>query len=119
MAQPLRTNSPMTSIDTKVIEVELNELRHHLEQEVKKRTEQLTRCITLLESCNATLCDKLELARTELAALKQQLAVQVVQPDPVAQTNDGDMRSDNIGKPIRSLQWHAEWQQDQAVLLNS
>lgn len=74
MAQPLRTNSPMTSIDTRVIEVELNELRHHLEQEVKKRTEQLTRCITLLESCNATLCDKLALAHKKFAALRRQPA---------------------------------------------
>lgn len=73
MTQPLQTNQSLTSITEimKAMEAELNEHRYHLERKVEQRTEQLTRRITLLESCNATLCDKLALAYEELAALKQ------------------------------------------------
>ena len=119
MTQPSQTHSSMTPIDTKAMEAELKELRYHLERKVEKRTEQLTKCITLLESCNATLCDKLELARTEFAALKQQLAVQAIQLDPVTQTNDRVKQLDSIGLQALSLPWHTERQQDQAAPLNS
>lgn len=76
MTQPLQTNQSLTSITEimKAMEAELNEHRYHLERKVEQRTEQLTRRITLLESCNATLCDKLALAYKELATLKQQPA---------------------------------------------
>jgi hypothetical protein len=53
---------------------ELNEHRYYLEWNVERRTEQLLKRTELLEYCNATLCDKLALARKELVALKQELA---------------------------------------------
>lgn len=60
--------------DRKEMEAELNEHRYCLERNVERRTEQLVKSMTLLESCNAALCDKLALAQKELATLKQQLA---------------------------------------------
>lgn len=60
--------------EMKVMEAELNEHRYYLEQKVEQRTEQLERRITLLESCNATLCNKLAQAREEITALRKQLA---------------------------------------------
>lgn len=57
--------------EIKAMEAELNEHRYHCERKVKQRTAQLVKRISLLESCNATLCDKLALANKELAALKQ------------------------------------------------
>ena len=58
--------------EMKAMEAELNEHRYYLERKVEQRTEQLMRRLALLESCNASLCDKLALAYKELAALKQQ-----------------------------------------------
>ncbi|OGT15918.1 MAG: hypothetical protein A3J49_01945 [Gallionellales bacterium RIFCSPHIGHO2_02_FULL_57_16] len=58
----------------KRLESELNEHRYYLEQKVEQRTEQLIRRITLLESCNATLCNKLAQAKRDVAALHKQLA---------------------------------------------
>lgn len=58
--------------EMKAMEAELNEHRYYLERKVEQRTEQLMRRLALLESCNASLCDKLALAHKELAALKQQ-----------------------------------------------
>lgn len=58
--------------EMKAMESELNEHRYYLERKVEQRTEQLMRRLALLESCNASLCDKLALAHKELAALKQQ-----------------------------------------------
>lgn len=60
--------------DRKEMEAELNEHRYRLEHQVKRRTEQLARSMTLLESCNAALCDKLAVAQKELASLKRQLS---------------------------------------------
>lgn len=60
--------------DKKEMEAELSEYRYHLERNVEQRTEQLARSMSLLESCNAALCDKLALTQKELAALKLQLA---------------------------------------------
>src|SRR3989338_4291511 len=57
--------------DRKEMKAELNELRYFLDRNVERRTEQLLKRITLLESCNATLCCKLTLAEKEIAALKQ------------------------------------------------
>lgn len=60
--------------EMKVMEAELNEHRYYLERKVEQRTEQLVRRITLLETCNTTLCDKLAQARRDVAALHKQLA---------------------------------------------
>ncbi|MDD5323522.1 MAG: hypothetical protein PHD43_23535 [Methylococcales bacterium] len=57
--------------EMKAMEAELNEHRYYLERKVEQRTEQLMKRLALLESCNATLCDKLALAHKEIAALKQ------------------------------------------------
>lgn len=56
--------------DKQAMEAELNELRYHLERNVEQRTEQLLRNISLLESCNATLCERLASVQRELAVLK-------------------------------------------------
>ena len=56
------------------MKAELNELRYFLDRNVERRTEELWKRIALLESCNATLCCKLTLAKEEIAALKQQAA---------------------------------------------
>lgn len=72
---PLFFSGVMLDItDKKAMEAELNEHRYHLERNVERRTEQLVKSMTLLESCNAALCDKLALAQKEVAALKRQLA---------------------------------------------
>ena len=60
--------------EIKAMEAELHEYRYHCERKVKQRTAQLVKRISLLESCNATLCDKLALANKELVALKQSSA---------------------------------------------
>ena len=59
-------------LDMQKMETELNEHRYYLERNVERRTEHLLKRIAALEACNATLCDKLTLARKEFAALKQQ-----------------------------------------------
>jgi methionyl-tRNA synthetase len=59
-------------LDLKKMKAELNEHRYYLERNVERRTDQLLKSIALLESCNATLCDKLALTRKELSAIKQQ-----------------------------------------------
>lgn len=58
----------------KKMQTELNEHRYHLERKVEQRTEHLVKRIAVLESCNATLCDKLALAQKEIFALKKQTA---------------------------------------------
>lgn len=60
------------TLDIKKMQAELDEHRYHLERKVEQRTEYLLKHIALLESCNATLCDKLALAQKELAASGQQ-----------------------------------------------
>lgn len=60
--------------DKKRMEAELVDHRYCLERNVEQRTRQLTKRITMLESCNASLCDELSSARLEVAALKQQLS---------------------------------------------
>lgn len=66
----------------KKMEAELKELRYHLEQNVELRTSQQAKRIALLESCNAKLCDKLNLAQRESAALKQKLVDIDILPTP-------------------------------------
>lgn len=75
--------------EMKVMEAELNEHRYNLERKVEQRTEQLMRRISLLESCNATLCDKLDHAIKDAAELKKQLA------STLADTN-----SENCHEPL-------------------
>ena len=53
---------------------ELHEHRYFLERNIERRTEHLLKRITVLESCNAALCDKLTLAYKEITALRQQSA---------------------------------------------
>lgn len=55
--------------DKKEMEAELNERRYYLEQSVEQRTEHLMKRISLLESCNAALCNKLALMNQEVASL--------------------------------------------------
>lgn len=72
--------------DMKEMKAELNEHRYYLERNVERRTEHLLKRIELLEYCNATLCDKLALARKELVSPKQQLAYTL--PNKEAVSND-------------------------------
>lgn len=72
---PLFFSGVMLDItDRKEMEAELNEHRYRLERNVARRTEQLVRSMTLLESCNAALCDKLASAQRELVVMKRQMA---------------------------------------------
>ena len=66
---PLRSGA----LAMKKLEAELNEHRYYLERKVEQRTEQLMKRITLLESCNASLCNKLAQAKRDIAALHKQL----------------------------------------------
>jgi len=80
-AMPLFMQGAMLDItDGKEMEAELNGHRYNLEHNVEQRTGQLMKQLTVLESCNATLCDKLALIQKELAALKQQSLVTATQP---------------------------------------
>jgi diguanylate cyclase len=56
------------------LEQELSERRSRLERMVEQRTLQLLKRMTLLESCNASLCAKLECTHQALAVLKPQTA---------------------------------------------
>lgn len=51
--------------DMKKMKAELKEHRYCLERNIEQRTGYLLKRIALLESCNATLCEKLALARKE------------------------------------------------------
>lgn len=61
--------------DMRLMRAELNEHRYNLERNVQLRTMHLLKRITLLESCNATLCDRLACAQKELGELKRQGAI--------------------------------------------
>lgn len=61
--------------DKKRLEVELDSHRYYLERNVEQRTEQLTKRISLLESCNESLCARLSSARMEIVSLQQQLSL--------------------------------------------
>lgn len=58
-------------LDMREMKFELNEHRYYLERKVALRTAHLMKRIELLESCNATLCEKLTQTREALAMLKQ------------------------------------------------
>lgn len=85
------------ALATKKLEDELNEHRYYLERKVEQRTEQLMKRITLLESCNATLCDKLAQAKRDIARLRKQLASTF----PVTESNDFPVQSIDIGYGAR------------------
>lgn len=71
---PLFIRGVMLDItDKKEMEVELAKHRYYLELNVEQRTAQLVKRMSVLESCNSALCDKLALARKHLASLNQQL----------------------------------------------
>jgi PAS domain S-box-containing protein len=84
---PLFIRGVMLDItDQKEMEAELNGHRHSLERYVELRTDELMRRVALLESCNASLGNKLAQARSDLGALKQQSVLSVIQPDQIAQS---------------------------------
>ena len=72
--------------DKKHMEAELADHRYYLERNVEQRTRELMKRIEMLESCNASLCDRLSSARLECAALKRQL--DEVQPDDAGADED-------------------------------
>lgn len=61
-------------LDMAKMKAELIQHRYYFERIVEQRTERLLKRITVLESCNATLCDKLDMAYQEIAKLRQQSA---------------------------------------------
>ena len=81
--------------DKKAMEAELNELRYQLEQNVEQKTGQLLKRITVLESCKATLCDKLASAQRELAALTR----------PSARNLPGTIQDDCAEQIYASSDW--------------
>jgi hypothetical protein len=78
---PLFIRGAMLDItDKKEMEAELNQHRYRLERHVESRTGQLMKRVSLLESCNEALSEKLAMARMELTALKQQPEYKVAKP---------------------------------------
>lgn len=107
---PLFIRGAMLDItDKKEMEAELSQHRYCLERHVESRTEQLMRRISLLESCNAALGDKLALARMELSALKREPAAEIVQhalaagSTPTAQSRDCIEQLDGISDWARNM----------------
>ena len=89
----------------KRMKAELREHRYFLKQNIERRTEQLQKRIALLESGNATLCDKLAAAQKELAALKQQQeqALSVKYPAPNKSTSKLFVVSSHPLNPIHRI----------------
>jgi len=56
------------------MKAELHEHRYYLEANVERRSEQLLKQISMLESCNESLSEKLTQAHQKIIVLKQQLA---------------------------------------------
>lgn len=61
--------------DKKHMEAELDSHRYYLERHVEQRTELLMKRISLLESCNESLCARLSCVRMEVISLQQQLSL--------------------------------------------
>lgn len=76
--------------DKKRMEAELADHRYYLERNVEQRTRELMKRIEMLESCNASLCDRLSSARLECAALKQQL--DGMQPDDAGEDSSSGLQ---------------------------
>lgn len=98
MGMPMFLEGIMLDItDKKELETELDEHRYYIERKVEQRTEQLMKQMALLESCNATLCKKLELTRIVPVTVKQHavtawwtdLAAQTMQENDCAESLDG------------------------------
>lgn len=83
--------------DKKEMEAELNQHRYRLDRHVESRTRQLMKRMVLLESCNATLSEKLAMARMELAALKQQSEYKVAKP------NDCSEKQHDLSQQTRKI----------------
>jgi len=79
----VRLQTIKATLDINKMQAELDEHRYHLERKVEQRTEHLLKHIALLESCNATLCDKLALAQKDLAASRQQAVATFPRKDEV------------------------------------
>jgi hypothetical protein len=81
--------------DIKCMEAELDEHRYYIERKVEQRTESLKKQMALLESCNAALCKKLELAQAasipphELASLQTDHAVAAIETSSFDESLDG------------------------------
>lgn len=86
--------------DMNKMEAELKELRYYMERNVELRTENLLKRIAVLESCNATLCDKLAQAHQEPVALKQQSARTLLNND--AEQNDCAVKLYVVNNQIRN-----------------
>lgn len=67
--------------DKKHMEAELDSHRYYLERQVEQRTELLIKRISLLESCNESLCAQLSGARMEIVSLQRQLSLFALQVD--------------------------------------
>lgn len=106
MGMPMFLKGIMLDItDKKELETELDEHRYYIERKVEQRTEQLMKQMALLESCNATLCKKLELPRIVPATVKRQ-TVTAWQADlhaQITQTNDCAESLDGISDYVRSM----------------
>ncbi|MFZ2302965.1 MAG: PAS domain-containing protein [Gallionella sp.] len=107
---PLFIRGAMLDItDKKEMEAELNQHRYCLERHVESRTGQLMKRISLLESCNAALGDKLALARMELSALKREPATEIVRhgwaagSTPTAQSVERIDQLDGISDWARNM----------------
>ena len=95
----------------KEMEAELNVHRYYIERQVEQRTEQLMKRISVLESCNATLVDKLALANKELVALKQQSAELDVQTAQAPQSISAAPKT-SVAQPddcIEQLDSFSDW----------
>lgn len=95
---PLFIRGVMLDItDKKEMEAELNQHRYRLDRHVESRTRQLMKRMALLESCNATLSEKLAMARMELTALKQQSEYKFAKPNGCPEKlHDLDLQTQKI-----------------------
>jgi hypothetical protein len=90
-------------MDMMKIKAELYEHRYCLEKNVESRTEHLLKRIALLESCNATLCNRLASANQELVALKQLSAHAL----PCSDTQPNDCaEADEIDHVQMEMSWY-------------
>lgn len=93
--------------DKKSMESELNELRNYVESKVAQRSEQLLKQIELLESCNESLCRKLELAQYKNNMLCQLTAagrpVFATKATSPTSSSDGDKMSDGINNWLSNM----------------
>jgi PAS domain S-box-containing protein len=92
---PLFSSGVMLDItDKKEMETQLHEYRYSLDRHVMHRTGQLLKRMAMLESCNASLGEKIASALREITFLKQKLSVNSPEApgmaDPAECTNPSD-----------------------------